>query len=71
MSTRNRTYLVKGMNCGHCRASVSEELAEVEGVDGVEIDLASGRVEVNGGSFRDEDVEAAVEEAGYRMADAR
>ncbi|MFB9527406.1 heavy-metal-associated domain-containing protein, partial [Nonomuraea roseola] len=36
------TYTVKGMTCGHCVSSVKEEVGEVSGVTGVEVDLASG-----------------------------
>lgn len=68
MSSRTRTFLVEGMSSGHRRASVSEEVTEVEGV---EVDLANGRLDVRGESIRDEDIEAAVEEAGYSLAGGR
>jgi copper chaperone CopZ len=66
--TTTRTYTVEGMSCGHCRVAVSEEVGEVAGVAGVEVDLASGRLEVRGSAIDDDAVEAAVEEAGYRLA---
>jgi copper chaperone CopZ len=62
------TYTVEGMSCGHCVASVREEVAEVSGVTAVDVDLASGRMEVAGEGFTDEMVRAAVEEAGYQVA---
>jgi copper chaperone CopZ len=62
------TYTAEGMSCGHCVASVREELAEVSGVTAVDVDLASGRMEVAGEGFTDEMVRAAVEEAGYQVA---
>lgn len=69
MSTSDkREYTVQGMTCQHCVASVSEELAEVEGVDGVDVDLATGRVSVTGEGFSDDEVRAAVREAGYEVA---
>ena len=37
------TYTVKGMTCGHCVSSVTEEVTEIPGVTGVEVDLATGR----------------------------
>ena len=61
------TYTVAGMTCSHCVASVSEEVAEVSGVDAVEVDLPTGRLTVSGGGVRDEDVRAAVAEAGYEV----
>lgn len=67
MSTENRTYTVSGMTCGHCVASVKEELSELEGVSSVDVDLSSGRVEVEGEGFTDEAVRSAVAEAGYEI----
>ncbi|WP_046469681.1 heavy-metal-associated domain-containing protein [Allosalinactinospora lopnorensis] len=37
-------YTVQGMTCGHCAASVTEE---VSGVTGVHVDLATGRLTVS------------------------
>ena len=61
------SYTVAGMTCSHCVASVSEEVAEVTGVDSVEVDLARGRLTVSGDGVCDEDVRAAVAEAGYEV----
>ncbi|MER7133261.1 heavy-metal-associated domain-containing protein [Streptosporangium saharense] len=64
------TYTVKGMTCGHCVSSVKEEVGEVSGVTGVEVDLAAGLVTVSGqGPVSDEAVRAAVRTAGYEVAD--
>lgn len=52
------------MTCGHCVASVTEEVGEVPGVTAVEVDLASGRVDVLG-EVDDALVRAAIKEAGY------
>ncbi len=62
------TYTVEGMTCAHCVASVTEEVAEVEGVDTAAADLASGRLTVRGSGFSDAAVAAAVADAGYRVA---
>jgi len=61
------TYTVKGMTCGHCKASVTEEIGELSGVTGVDVDLESGRVVVRGEGFTDDEVRRAVEEAGYQL----
>ncbi|WP_327088988.1 cation transporter [Nonomuraea sp. NBC_01738] len=61
------TYTVTGMTCGHCVASVTEEVGEVPGVTGVEVDLASGRVDV-AGEADDALIRAAIKEAGYQVA---
>ena len=66
-----RTYTVNGMTCDHCRASVSEEVADLAGVESVEVDLESGSLEVRGPRVSDDEVRAAVEEAGYELAGRR
>ena len=63
----SRTYTVSGMTCDHCVASVREEVAEVAGVQAVDVDLASGRLVVTGEAFADAAVRAAVAEAGYAV----
>jgi copper chaperone CopZ len=69
MSTHTERYTVTGMTCEHCVASVTEEVAEVDGVTDVRVDLASGTLVVAGERpVADADVRAAVEEAGYRLA---
>lgn len=69
--TTTRNYLVSGMTCDHCRASVSEEVSDVAGVERVEVDLGSGRLEVRGQNFSDDQIKTAVEEAGYQVAQGR
>ena len=71
MGSQTRTYKVAGMSCGHCRASVSEELTELDGVERVTVDLESGRVDLSGTAVDDGRVSAAVEAAGYRVVDDR
>jgi copper chaperone len=63
------TYTVLGMTCGHCVASVTEELSELAGVSAVDVVLETGAVTVTSAETLDEAaVRAAVEEAGYRLA---
>ncbi|MGV9327164.1 heavy-metal-associated domain-containing protein [Streptosporangium sandarakinum] len=63
-----KTYSVSGMTCGHCVSSVSGEIGKVGGVTGVAVDLPTGSVTVNGSGFTDEEIRAAVEQAGYALA---
>lgn len=67
-SPSTRTYIVTGMTCDHCVASVTEEISELAGVAAVEVDLASGRTTVSGEGISDDAVRAAVREAGYDLA---
>jgi copper chaperone len=67
MSAEIRSYKVSGMTCSHCVVSVREEVAEVPGVEDVDVELASGRLSVSGSGFGDDAIRAAVEEAGYEL----
>jgi len=63
------TYTVTGMTCGHCVASVTEELSELAGVTDVAVVLETGAVTVTSAEPLDEAaVRAAVDEAGYQLA---
>ena len=63
------TYTVIGMTCEHCVASVTEEVTEIAGVTDVDVDLASGALNVTSTEpLPDEAVRGAVEEAGYQLA---
>jgi copper chaperone len=59
------TYSISGMTCQHCVSSVREEVSEVAGIDGIDIDLASGRMTITGNGYDDAAIRAAVAEAGY------
>ena len=61
------TYTVTGMTCGHCVASVTEEVSAVAGVGEVTVDLETGTLTVTGEAAPDA-IKAAVEEAGYQLA---
>ncbi|GAB2830778.1 hypothetical protein GCM10022221_31940 [Actinocorallia aurea] len=64
------TFTVKGMTCGHCVSSVREEVAEVPGVTGAEVDLASGLLTVTSDAPVDaRAIGAAVAEAGYAVVE--
>jgi len=62
------TYRVTGMTCSHCADAVTREVSAIEGVQGVEVSVESGTLLVTGEAVRDEDVRAAVDEAGYTLA---
>lgn len=63
-------YTVTGMTCGHCAASVTEEVRRIQRVTDVAVDLRSGTVTVTATGDQPldvADVRTAVEEAGYRL----
>ena len=67
-------YLVAGMTCSHCVASVTEELQALDGVEAVRVDLNAGgtsTVTVSSAAPLDTDaVRAAIDEAGYSLVSA-
>ena len=67
MATSTKEYTVQGMTCGHCESSVKEEDGEIAGVSMVEASSKTGTVSVSGEGFTDEQVVAAVKEAGYTV----
>jgi len=67
MSERSerRVYTVAGMTCEHCVHAVRTEVGRVEGVERVEVDLATKLVTVEGPALDDGRIREAVDEAGY------
>ncbi len=64
------TYSVPGVSCEHCRTSITTEVAQVDGVADVEVDLNAKRVVVRGEGLDDVAVRAAIDEAGYEATPA-
>ncbi len=63
------TWTITGMTCGHCEASVREEVSEIPGVESVEVSHTAGTAVITSAAPLDRDaVAAAVEEAGYALA---
>jgi copper chaperone len=64
------TYLTPGISTGHCRAAIIEELARVDGIDYVAVDLEARLVRVIAAQIDDAAVIAAVDQAGYEASRA-
>ncbi|MYT22967.1 copper-transporting ATPase [Streptomyces sp. SID7760] len=62
-------YRVTGMTCGHCEGAVTTELSALPGVSSVKAVAATGEVTVvSAAPLAEDDVRAAVDEAGYELA---
>lgn len=62
-------YKVTGMTCGHCEGAVTAELTALPGVTSVKAVAATGEVTVvSAAPLAEDDVRAAVDEAGYELA---
>ena len=63
---KRETIAVTGMSCTGCEQNVQSALTNLEGVSRVEADHEGGTVEVVADeNVTDEDVHAAIEQAGY------
>ena len=62
------TYSVPAMHCAHCEMSIREEVSEVDGVTSVDVDLDAKLVTIRGTERSDEELRAAIAEAGYDAA---
>jgi copper chaperone CopZ len=68
-----REFSVTGLTCEHCVRAVQEEVGALPGVTGVAVDLEAGGISTVhvsiDGSLTDEQVAAALDEAGdYLLA---
>ena len=62
------TFTVTGMTCGHCVQAVTDELQTIDGVETVDVELASGTVTVvSAEPITEQALAAAVDEAGYAL----
>lgn len=69
MHTIYNVYTVSGMTCGHCAASVTEELSELDGVTDVAVNLSTGAVTVISASELSlPSVRAALAQTGHQLA---
>jgi copper chaperone len=64
------TYAVPGVSCEHCRHAISTEVGRVPGVDTVNVDLERKLVVVRGDALPDDEIRAAIDEAGYDVEGA-
>ena len=61
-----RTLAIDGMTCGDCIRHVSEALKSVDGVDIKEVGIGTARVAYDPAATPDDQLLAAVREAGYQ-----
>lgn len=65
------TISIDGMTCGHCVASVTEEITGIDGVSKVDVDLNAGGISTatveSSGPLSEATLSEAVAEAGYTV----
>ncbi|MFH8804643.1 heavy-metal-associated domain-containing protein [Streptomyces sp. NPDC017936] len=61
-------YNVSGMTCGHCKATLTQEIGALDGVLAVDVDLETGQVAVTSSGEPDDALLAkVVDDAGYEL----
>ena len=64
------TYLTPDISTGHCQAAIIEELARLDGINSVVVDLETRQVRITAAQIDDAAVIAAVDQAGYEAVRA-
>lgn len=60
-------YRVEGMNCNHCAENVRKAIADVEGVEQVDVSLHEGTASV-AGSAKEDKIMQAIESIGFKAS---
>ena len=68
--TQTAIYLTPGISTGHCQAAIVEELARLDGINSVVVDLEARLVRITAEHIDDDAVIAAVDAAGYEAVRA-
>ena len=70
--TTTTTFAVSGMTCDHCVGAVTQEVAGLDGVNRVDVELVAGGDSLvtvtSDRTLPSEEVRAAIEEAGYELS---
>ena len=62
-----QTLHVGGMTCNHCKENVENSVKLVSGVEEVNVDLVTGRVNITGKSLNLEKIKSGIESIGYKI----
>jgi copper chaperone len=63
-----QTYSVPGISCDNCKSAIEEAVGDLPDVTLVTVDVPAKTVQVAGGAS-DASIRAAIDEAGYDVAD--
>ena len=58
---------IEGMSCGHCVMAVKKELGKLTGVEVDDVQIGSAKIRLNEKTVGYEQLNQAVEKAGYRV----
>jgi copper chaperone len=61
------TIKIEGMSCGHCVMRVKKAIETLGGIAEADVKIGTARVKYDESRIKREDVESAVEAAGYKV----
>ena len=61
----DKTIIVKGMTCNHCKANVERNLKNVVGIEDIVADINTSKVMLKGEGYDLKEVEKTVNDIGY------
>ncbi len=64
---KTQTVNIQGMTCGHCVMSVKKELSKIDGLTFNNVKIGLAEVVVDESKVTDQQLQHAVEEAGYSV----
>lgn len=62
-----RTLIIEGMSCQHCKMAVEKALSQLEEVSSVNVDLEGKKAVVDVDNVSDEKLKKVVNDAGYQV----
>lgn len=65
MNENEKVFSVDGMTCNHCKATVEKNLAKLDKIDFVEVDLANKAVVIKGENINNELIQNTIKDLGY------
>jgi copper chaperone CopZ len=65
MADNEKVFTVEGMTCNHCKSSVEKNLAKLDKIEFVQVDLANNAVIIKGDNIDNNVIEEAVKDLGY------
>ncbi len=63
------TLRIEGMSCQHCVMQVKKAIALLPGVTQSQIEVGTAKISYDETKLRREDLQKAIEEAGYKVID--
>ena len=63
-----KTIIVGGMDCNHCKMNVESNLKNIDGIDFVEVDLQTAKVKVSGDNIDLDGIKLKIEGLGYKYS---